>query len=86
MTILLVGFLVAAVSYFLKPVGLILTIVSLLPLLIAFVGGPIQVMIDPASVGTATNGIMTALANYIKDWAFNYPGAVLFGALIGTLT
>jgi hypothetical protein len=85
MGILLAGFIIAAVSYFFKPVGIIIAAVALAPLLAAFVSGPIQVMIDPSSVGAATDGIVTAFTNYLTGELLSYPGAALFGGLLGTI-
>jgi len=86
MGILLTGFIIAAVSYFFKRVGIIIAAVTLAPLLIAFISGPIQVMVDPSSVKVATDGIMTAFANYLTGELLSYPGAALFGALIGVFS
>lgn len=83
MGILLLGFGIAAVSYCFKPVGIIIAIVALVPLLTAFISGPIQVMIDPSGVGVATDSIITAFTNYLTGGILSYPGAALFGALIG---
>lgn len=83
MGILFVGFAIAAVSYYFKPVGIIIAAVALAPLLTAFISGPIQVMIDPSSVGVATDGIVTAFTNYLTGELPSYPGAALFGALAG---
>ena len=85
MEILLVGFIITAISYFLKPVGIIIAAISLIPLTIAFISGPIQVMIDPSSVKVATDGIMTAFTNYLTGYILDYPGATLFGATVGVL-
>jgi hypothetical protein len=85
MAILFLGFGIAAVSYYFKPVGIIIALVALAPLLAAFISGPIQVMIDPSSVGAATDGIVTAFTNYLTGELLSYPGAALFGALIGTV-
>ena len=84
MAILFVGFIVAAVSYFFKPVGMIIAAISLVPLAFAFISGPTQVMIDPSSVKLATDGIMTSFTNYLTGYILNYPGAALFGAIVGT--
>jgi hypothetical protein len=83
MGIILLGFGVAAVSYLFKPVGIIIAVVALAPLVAAFMSGPIQVMIDPSSVGAATGGIVTAFTNCLTGEILSYPGAALFGALIG---
>ena len=84
-TILFLSFTIAAVSYFFKPVGMIIAVISLVPIAYAFISGPIQVMIDPSSVVLATDGIMTAFANYLTDYILNYPGAALFGAIVGII-
>ena len=84
MEILLTGLAIAAVSYFFKPVGIIIAVISLVPLLIAFISGPIQVMIDPSSVKVATDGIIAAFTNYLTGELLSYPGATLFGALVDT--
>lgn len=83
MGILFVGFAIAAVSYYFKPVGIVIAAVALAPLVTAFVSGPIQVMIDPSSVGAATDGIVTTFTNYLTRDLLSYPGAALFGALAG---
>jgi hypothetical protein len=83
MGILAVGFISAAVSYFCKPVGLILALVGFLPLFVAFIGGPIQVLADPTSVSQATNSIALAFSNWMTGYLLNWPGAALFGAVLG---
>ena len=85
MGILLLGFGIAAVSYYLKPIGMIIAAIALAPLLTAFISGPIQVMIDPSSVGAATGGIVSEFTNYLSGEVLSYPGAALFGALVGTV-
>ena len=84
MDILLLGFIIAAISYFFKPIGMAILVISLIPLVYAFVSGPIQVMIDPLSVEEATGGIVTAFTNYLTGYVLNYPGAALFGSIMGT--
>lgn len=80
---LLLGFGIAGVSYYLKPIGIAIAAVALAPLVTAFVSGPIQVMVDPSSVGAATDGIVTTFTNYLTGELLSYPGAALFGALAG---
>lgn len=83
MGILLAGFITAAISYFYKPAGIVIAAIALAPFAYALLAGPIQVMIDPSSVQQATSGIVTATTNYIAADLLSYPGAALFGAVIG---
>ncbi|NQT23636.1 MAG: hypothetical protein HQ579_09410 [Candidatus Omnitrophica bacterium] len=79
----MVGFIVAAVSYFVKPVGMIIAALSLIPFALALISGQIQVLIDPSNVQPATDGIMTSFVNYLTGSLLDYPGAALFGAMVG---
>jgi hypothetical protein len=81
--ILLVGFIIAAISYFLKPVGMIIAAISVVPLAYSFIMGPIQVSIDPSSFQQVTDGMVINTTNYITDYLLSYPGAALFGAMVG---
>ena len=83
MGILLLGFGTAAVSYFFKPIGMVIIAISLIPPFFAFIPGPVHVMIDSSSVDQVTNSVVTATTNYLTGDLIHYPGAALFGALVG---
>jgi hypothetical protein len=81
--ILAVGFFSALIAYFFKPIGILIGLIGLLPFAYALLAGPIQVTIDPSSVQQVTSGVVTATANFITADLLNYPGAALFGAIVG---
>jgi len=83
MSILLTGLIVAAITCFYKPVGYVIALISILPLAYALVASIVQVSVDPTAVKPAVDGIAMAAANYVKNDIMYYPGAALFGALIG---
>jgi hypothetical protein len=83
MGVLLLGFGMAAVSYFFKPIGIAIILISLIPLLITFISAPVNVMIDPSSVNQVTSNVTSATTNYLAGDLILYPGAALFGALAG---
>lgn len=86
MYIIAVGFITAIISHFYKPAGIVLAAIGIVPLAYAFISGPIRVLIDPSSVQQVTDMMIIAFSNWLTDYLMNYPGALLFGALIGIFT
>lgn len=73
--ILLSGFIVAALCWQSKKINLAMTLISLLPLIIAYFSASIHMAND---VEQATNSIVTSTKDYIIGWALGLPGAALF--------
>ena len=81
MGILIIGFIMAAVSYFSKSGNVILTAITVMPLACAFLMGLTHIMNDPSSVQQATNSIVVAFTSYFTGYLLGLPGTALFDAV-----
>lgn len=81
MEILVVGFGMAAISYFSKRADVILTAIAIVPFVFALLVGLIHVMNDPSTFQTAVNSMVAAFTSYFTGYIIGLPGAMLFDAV-----
>jgi len=78
MEILVVGFGMAAISYFSKRADVILTAIAVVPFIFALLVGIIHVMNNSSSFQSAFNSMITAITSYFMGYIIGLPGAALF--------